>query len=52
MEGGYYGLCFGDRCNRCFRMDNWTSDTTNNCGWICNISNSSIRTKSMAKTST
>ena len=45
MIGGsssYYGLCYGDRCTRCFRMDNWTNNTNNNIGWFCTISNSSI----------
>ncbi len=51
-SSGYYGLCFGDRCNRCFRMDSRNSDCNNNCGWICTIFNSSICTESMAKTST
>ena len=48
--GAYYGLCFGDRCNRCIRMDNWTNNISNNYGWICIISNSSIYTKSTLQT--
>ena len=42
------GLCFGDRCNRCIRMDSWTNNTNNNCGWICTIFSSSISTRTIS----
>ena len=44
IGGNNYGLCFGDRCNRCIRVDNWSLNTNNNCGWFCSIFSGSIRT--------
>lgn len=45
IGGNNYGLCLGDRCNRCIRVDNQRNNTNNDCGWICSIFSSSISTR-------